>query len=76
MNSNELHRNLISDEEDCRTEGCLVDFEEALDKLLADAAREANEIGGYFRGPGIRASLQSIYKARVNRRWLKEDDHG
>ena len=65
----ELHRNVISDEEDCRTEGVLADFEMALDDLLATAAREADEVGGYFRGPGIRASMQAMYKARVNRRW-------
>jgi hypothetical protein len=64
-----LHRNLISDDEDEAREDLLAAFESALDDLIADALRQADEVGGYFRGPGIRRQITDLLldKARSAR---------
>ncbi len=55
-----LHRHLISDEEIEAREDLLGSFEAALDDLLEQGQAEADRIGGYFRGPGIRKQLRDL----------------
>ncbi len=57
-----LHRNTRSDEEDEERNDALANFEAQLDMLVADGLAEADRIGGYFRGPGIKGELYDLLK--------------
>ena len=63
----DLHRNLISDTEDEASDDLLAAFESALDDLIADGLRQADEVGGYFRGPGIRKQMTDLLLAKTRR---------
>ncbi len=62
-----LHRRKISPGEDEEKEVVLLNFEVALDDLVRTAQECADEIGGYFRAPGIYAELREIVLAKANR---------
>jgi hypothetical protein len=62
-----LHRNLISDTEDEARDDLLAGFESALDDLIADGLRQADKVGGYFRGPGIRKQMTDLLLEKTRR---------
>ena len=54
----------ITPAETAAREEMLATFEDQLAELVAEAVRESYEIGGEFRGPGIRKSIGEGHPAR------------
>lgn len=57
-----LHRNTITSQELKDREELVRSFQEALADLIYEYSEEADEIGGEFRGPGIKAELDRVLK--------------
>ncbi len=52
-----LQHTLRSDKEDVERDVLILQFKRDLSLLVETVNRRADEVGGYFRGPGIRKSL-------------------
>ena len=61
--SPELHRRSITSDELTRSEALIAKFENDLNDLIRDASRECDEIGGYFRSPGMKAEIRQLLEA-------------
>lgn len=55
----------ISDDETEREEDLLASAEAAIDDLIATIKKEANEIGGSFRSPGIESRVGKLLKEKL-----------
>ena len=55
----------ISDDEAEREEDLLASAEVAIDDLISMIKKEANEIGGSFRAPGIEAKVGKLLKEKL-----------
>ena len=54
------HSNTIADDEEfCRTD-LVADFEGKLEELALTFIKEAYELGGTFRGPGIQRDIRQV----------------
>ena len=61
----------ISPDEDERREGLLADVRFMTNELIDHIAKEAEEIGGYFRAPGIEADCKKLIKEIMKKRKFK-----
>jgi len=57
----------ISDDEDEREEDLMANVEVAIDDLIAMIKKEANDIGGSFRSPGIESRVAKLIKAKLQK---------
>lgn len=57
----------ISDDEDAKRESLLTSVESSIDELIATIKKEANEIGGSFRAPGIEHEAGKVIKAKLQK---------
>jgi hypothetical protein len=57
----------ISDDEAEREEGLMAKAEVAIDDLIAAIKKEANEIGGSFRSPGIESRVAKLLKSKLQK---------
>jgi hypothetical protein len=57
----------ISDDEAEREEDLLASAEVAIDDLIAMIKKEANEIGGSFRAPGIESRVGKLLKEKLTK---------
>jgi hypothetical protein len=55
----------ISDDEDEREDDLMANVEVTIDDLIALIKKEANEIGGSFRSPGIESRVGKLLKAKL-----------
>ena len=55
----------ISDDEDAREEDLMANVEVAIDDLIALIKKEANDIGGSFRSPGIESRVGKLLKEKL-----------
>jgi hypothetical protein len=55
----------ISDDEESREEDLLASAEAAIDDLIATIKKEANDIGGSFRSPGIESRVGKLLKEKL-----------
>lgn len=55
----------ISDDEDAREEDLMANVEVAIDDLIAMIKKEANDIGGSFRSPGIESRVGKLLKEKL-----------
>ena len=61
----------ISPDEDERLEGLLADVRFMTNELIDHIAKEAEEIGGYFRAPGMEADCKKLIKEIMKKRKFK-----
>jgi hypothetical protein len=57
----------ISDDEEEREEDLMANVEVAIDDLISMIKKEANEIGGSFRSPGIESRVAKLIKAKLQK---------
>ena len=57
----------ISDDEEEREEDLMANVEVAIDDLIAMIKKEANDIGGSFRSPGIEHRVSKLIKAKLQK---------
>lgn len=57
----------ISDDEDEREEELMAHVESAIDELIAKIQKDADDIGGSFRSPGIIHRVGQLVKAKLNK---------
>ena len=57
----------ISDDEDERREDLMSSVEVSIDDLLAMIKKEANDIGGSFRSPGIMYDAKKIIEDKLKK---------
>lgn len=57
----------ISDDEDTREEDLMSSVEVAIDDLISMIKKEANDIGGSFRSPGIESRVGKLIKAKLQK---------
>jgi hypothetical protein len=55
----------ISDDEHDREEDLMANVEVTIDDLISMIKKEANEIGGSFRSPGIESRVGKLLKAKL-----------
>ena len=55
----------ISDDEESREEDLMANVEVAIDDLISLIKKEANEIGGSFRSPGIESRVGKLLKSKL-----------
>ena len=55
----------ISDDEEEREDDLMSNVEVAIDDLISMIKKEANEIGGSFRSPGIESRVGKLLKAKL-----------
>jgi hypothetical protein len=55
----------ISDDEESREEDLMANVEVAIDDLIDLIKKEANEIGGSFRSPGIESRVGKLLKEKL-----------
>jgi hypothetical protein len=55
----------ISDDEEAREEDLMANVEVAIDDLISLIKKEANEIGGSFRSPGIESRVGKLLKSKL-----------
>lgn len=57
----------ISDDEEEREDDLMAMAEIAIDDLISMIKKEANEIGGSFRSPGIESRVGKLLKAKLQK---------
>lgn len=57
----------ISDDEEEREDDLMANVEVAIDDLISMIKKEANEIGGSFRSPGIESRVAKLIKAKLQK---------
>ena len=57
----------ISDDEEEREEDLMANVEVAIDDLIAMIKKEANDIGGSFRSPGIEHRVSKLIKSKLQK---------